>query len=375
MAGLLQALLCFLTVSTRSTRLPLRLAAALATAALLVPLPGETAADDPARTIVVIDREDIALSGAANLSELLSNRTSFNIFGRYGALMGTGAGVALVNGRPVSGLDFSTLPLAAVERVEILDQGPVLHSANGIGRTINIVLRNDHEGVEVSAGIGVPSRKGMDSRNGSALWGGAMGRGHLMVAVSHFGRDELRARDRHFSRATFTPGGSFGDAEGISDSGNTIILPGDDGGRFALGDCDTSTYTGVLTHPAGEVCGFPSGNVYWSRGEMSRESVQLTADQMLDDHSKVYAEARVAQGELFQVSTPNSDNLAFQPTGDIRQTLLDSVHNLPTGYAFPDDPNDPNDGVVTLLHSFVGHGNREWTADLEEHEFTLGVEV
>ena len=160
--------------STRSTRLAFLLVVALTAAAFLVPLQDEAAAGESARTIVVIDREDIALSGAANLSELLSNRTTFNIFGRHGALMGTGAGVALVNGRPVAGLGFTTLPLAAVERVEILDQGPIRHSANGIGRTINIVLRNDHEGVEVSAGIAVPSRKGMDSRNGSALWDAAI---------------------------------------------------------------------------------------------------------------------------------------------------------------------------------------------------------
>ena len=41
----------------------------------------------------------------------------------------------------------------------------------------NIMLRNDFDGVEVSAGAGLPTRKGMDSRNGSALWGGAPGPG------------------------------------------------------------------------------------------------------------------------------------------------------------------------------------------------------
>ena len=376
MAGSSHWLLRSLKISARGTWLPLHVVAALtlAAAVLLVPLQGEAEADDSARLVLVIDREDIALSGAANLWELLSSRSGFNIFGRYGALMGTGSGVSLVNGRPVSGLDFTTLPLAAVERVEILDQGPVRHSAYGIGRTINIVLRNDHEGVEVSTGIGIPSRKGMDTRNASALWGGALGRGHLMVVAAHYGRDELRARDRHFSRARYTPGGSIGDAEGVSGEGNTVILPGDDGGRFALGACDTGTYTGILTHPGGEVCGFPSGDVYWLRGEMSRESLQLVADQPLDDDSDIYVEARVAQGETFRVSTPNSDSFRIQPTGTARQRLLDAVRNLPPGYVFPDDPADDTDGVVTLLHSFIGHGNREWTEDLEEHEFTLGVQ-
>ena len=164
---------------------------------------------------------------------------------------------------------------------------------------------------------------------------------------------------------------------GITDHGNTVILPegqgGQHGGRFGLGTCDTRTYTGILSHPGGEVCGFPSGDVYWLRDRMSRESLQLAADQPLDDDSDVYVEARVAQGEDFRLSTPNSDMFDIQPTGDVRQRLLDNVINLPSDYVFPDDPADENDGVVTLLHSFVGHGNRKWTTNLEEYELTLGL--
>ena len=371
MTEFLHPLLATAPGSLRCMRSARRLAAALAVVATVSLAPAQGAAADSARTIAVVDREDIALSGAATLDELLNSRTSFNIFGRYGALMGTGSAITLVNGRNVSGVDFTTLPLAAVERVEILDQGPVRHSAYAIGRTINIVLRNDFEGLEVSAGAALPGREGMDSRNVSALWGGALGRGHMTVAAAHFGRDEVRARDRHFSRATYTPGGSYADAEGISDHGNTVILPkdaGDRGGRFGLGTCNEPTYTGILQHPAGEVCGFPSGDVYWLRGEMSRESLQLAADQPLDDDADVYVEARVAQGEVFSVSTPNFDRFTFQPTGDVRDRLLEAVINLPPSYQFP------SDGKVTLLHSFVGHGNREWTTELEEYEFILGVQ-
>ena len=365
------------TNSARRQSGPFGLVAAVTVAVVLAAtsVPGEVASDEPARLVVaVIDREDIELSGAANLSELLSSRFRFNIFGLHGARFGTGTAVYLLNGRSISDLDFSALHLSMVERVEVLDEGPVRRSTYGIGSAINIVLRNDVEGLELSTGAGLPSQEGMDSRNGSALWGGALGRGHLTVGVAHLGRDELRAGDRHFSRTTYTPGGSYADAQGVSDYGNTVILPGEEGGRFGLGDCDESVYTGILQHPGGEVCGFPSGDIYWLRGEMSRESLQLAADQPLDDDADVYVEARVSQGETFSVSAPNLDRFSIQPTGDVRQRLLDAVINLPQGYVFPDDPNDDNDGVVTLLHRFVGHGNREWTTDLQEYELTLGVQ-
>ena len=124
------------------------------------------------------------------------------------------------------------------------------------------------------------------------------------------GRDELRARDRDFSRTMYTPGGSFTDTEGVSDFGNTVILPGiEDGGRFGLGDCDEPTYTGILSHPGGEVCGFPSADIYWLRNQVSRDSLQLAVDQPLDIDADVYVEARVSQGKTFSVSAPNATGL------------------------------------------------------------------
>ena len=244
--------------STRETRARAMLLwiAAMAIAAGLstIPVHGEAVSGEPTRHVVsVIDRADIKMSGFSSLSELLGSRTRFNSFGLYGARFGTGSVNLLVNGRDVSGLDYSTLPIAAVERVEILDQGPVRHGVYGLGSVINIVLRSDYEGTEVSAGAGLPTQKGRDSQHGSALWGGTLGRGHVTIGVAHIGREEVRDSDRDFSKARWTPGGSFADTTGVAISGNTLIaVPADaDPPRakaFSLGSCDPSVYTGVL-HP------------------------------------------------------------------------------------------------------------------------------
>ena len=91
-----------------------------------IPVHGEAASGVPTRHVVpAIDRAEIEMSCFSSLSELLGIRTRFNSFGLHGARFGTGSVDILVNGRYVSGLDYSTLPIFAVERVEILDQGPV----------------------------------------------------------------------------------------------------------------------------------------------------------------------------------------------------------------------------------------------------------
>ena len=100
------------------------------------------------------------MSGAANLSELLSTRFRFNSFDLFRSRQGIGNAVYLVNGRPVSGGYLSMIPLSAVERVEVLDEGPIRQSSFGIAITVNIVLRKDFEGFEVTARSGLPSPEG-----------------------------------------------------------------------------------------------------------------------------------------------------------------------------------------------------------------------
>ena len=250
----------------------------------IFPVYGEATSDEPTHRVVsVIDRSDIEMSGFSSLSELLGSRTLFNSFGLQGARFGTGSVEFLVNGRSLSGLDYSTLPISAVERVEILDQGPVRHGVYALGSVINIVLRSDYEGIEVSEGAGLPTQEGRDSQHGSALWGGTLGRGHVTVGVAHIGREEIRERDRGFSRARWTPGGPVADTTGVSISGNTLIAvpEGADPSQaktFSLGSCDPSVYTGVLTHPSGEVCGYPYAQIAWIYGyeQFTRESLFLT---------------------------------------------------------------------------------------------------
>ena len=148
--------------------------AALAIAAGLSTLPvyGEATSGEPTHHVVsVIDRSDIEMSGFSSLSELLDSRTLFNSLGLHGARFGTGSVELLVNGRNVSGLDYSTLPISAVERVEILDQGPVRHGVYALGSVINIVLRSDYEGTEVSAGAGLPTQRRAGTRSTAAPCG------------------------------------------------------------------------------------------------------------------------------------------------------------------------------------------------------------
>ena len=179
----------------------------------------------------------------------------------------------LINGRRVSDstVDLNALPISAVERVEILSgSAAALHGVHPIAGSINIVLRRNHEGVEVQASAEQPTGEGSDIGQASALWGGALGEGRMVFAVDVFKRRQIFDADRGFSRARWSPGASFADTTGVSAGVSTVFIPVD-GSTIAppIGDCRGGAHTGVVTQPLGYPgtdCGFAYADVSWSWG-------------------------------------------------------------------------------------------------------------
>ena len=136
--------------------------------------------------LVTIDRNDIEESGRSTVQDVLglvsqnftggtfettqqggpehnANRSfssSINLRG-----LGPGSTLSLVNGRRVApaGLghfvDVSTIPLAAVERVEVLADGAsAAYGSDAVGGVVNFILRGDFEGAETSLRFGSDGR-------------------------------------------------------------------------------------------------------------------------------------------------------------------------------------------------------------------------
>jgi len=78
----------------------------------------------------------------------------------------------LLNGRRVSayafsdgsGVDLSSLPLAALERVEVLKDGAsAIYGTDAIAGVINFILKKDYRGIEAYGYYGVTEQGGGDS--------------------------------------------------------------------------------------------------------------------------------------------------------------------------------------------------------------------
>ncbi|MGH6709729.1 MAG: TonB-dependent receptor plug domain-containing protein, partial [Bradyrhizobium sp.] len=159
--------------------------------------------------VTVISRADIDISGKVSVAELLQSST-FNSFGSLTpasgssaqsfselSLRGLGGGrtLILIDGRraPVSpqtgeGQDLNSIPLAAVERVEILSDGAsAIYGADALGGVVNIITRKDFNGAEITMGVS-NSERGGDTESGSALFGVSGDRGRLLGGISYNNR-------------------------------------------------------------------------------------------------------------------------------------------------------------------------------------------
>ncbi len=195
---------------------------------------------DPSSAVPVltISRETIVATGASTLIDVLrdlpaasgggatfSTATAGPLSGDtpVGAsavslrALGVSSTLTLINGRRAqvaafargteSFIDASAIPLAAVDRVEVLPSGAsAIYGADAIAGVVNYVLRTDFKGLELSASYGDSTAKTDESRfNVSAVGGFTAGNNSFMVVVDYFKRNPFFLRDRAISAKSIRP--------------------------------------------------------------------------------------------------------------------------------------------------------------------------
>ncbi|MRX08306.1 TonB-dependent receptor [Pseudoduganella sp. FT25W] len=134
--------------------------------------------------VQTVTREDIAKTGATSTEALLASISANTAVGGTVSAQGAGAStyglaaaslrglgsnktLVLVNGRRLANfatdgtsVDINSIPLAAVDHVEILKDGASgVYGSDAIGGVINFILRNNYNGVEVT-GYGSGTKDG-----------------------------------------------------------------------------------------------------------------------------------------------------------------------------------------------------------------------
>ncbi|MNM35344.1 Colicin I receptor precursor [compost metagenome] len=258
--------------------------------------------------MTVITADDIERSGRQTLYDLLGERPGLashhpmtvSSEGRnYPTVVASGASLYslgpratlfLLNGKRIApfglasndlgGLvDLNSIPLSFIDRIEILRGGAsAVYGADAMAGTVNIILKKDQEGGEISSRLGISQRGDALSRQTSVIFGTqTQSGGQLLLAADISSQDELGGdrRDWHTNDRS-----RFG-------------LPDD---RLPIG---FSTSSGVhsgslpLCQAAGEnpdspYCRFDSARYRTLQPRVRNKSAYIRWDQELGDSFSLY---------------------------------------------------------------------------------------
>ncbi|MDB6126767.1 MAG: TonB-dependent receptor, partial [Verrucomicrobia bacterium] len=186
-----------------------------------------TAAEAGTYPVILINRKAIDETGYQNAAELLqkitvsnaaavpisNNATGFTPTASSVSLRGLGpdATLVLINGHRVANypigvagntafVDLNSIPLAAVERVEVLKDGAsAVYGADAVAGVVNIILRKNYEGSEAFVGYQNTTAKDSSQFTANLLSGVSSDRGSMTVGFNYQSRASIAYRDRAYS--------------------------------------------------------------------------------------------------------------------------------------------------------------------------------
>lgn len=182
-------------------------------------------AAEGALPVQVVTKADIVQSGATSVSELMQQLPTMQGFTTSGESVGGGGGgimtaslhdigesytLVLLNGRRMaprgsgSTVDLNSIPLSAIERIEVLTDGAsALYGSDAIAGVVNFILKRDQRDTEVSVRYSAPQKSGGQSYNASISTGvGDFNKDgyNVLLAYSHDRQNQLKASEREFAK-------------------------------------------------------------------------------------------------------------------------------------------------------------------------------
>ncbi|HEX8525683.1 TonB-dependent receptor domain-containing protein [Allosphingosinicella sp.] len=150
--------------------------------------------------------------------------------------LGTTRTLVLMNGRRVApagsrgsvgSADLNVLPNAIIDRIEILNTGASsIYGSDAIAGVINIVTRNNINGLTIEATHQIPQIGAGNSQRYSVVGGFSSGRFNVSGSLEYFKRDTVRIGDVDWARCPRgrygTNGENFGEADFINPRTNEV---------------------------------------------------------------------------------------------------------------------------------------------------------
>jgi len=190
---------------------------------------------ETALPVQIVTKEEIQRSGVQSTEQLLQSISAMSSQG--GTISATGVGnstygqssvslrglgedrtLVLLNGRRLaafaggngSSINLNAIPLAAIERVEILKDGASsIYGSDAMAGVVNFIMKKDMTGFEIGATLGTPTRGGGGQNQRVDFTGGfgnlSTDRFNFTFSASYENEKALFAKDRDFAKTGNVP--------------------------------------------------------------------------------------------------------------------------------------------------------------------------
>jgi iron complex outermembrane receptor protein len=176
----------------------------------------QSAPEEGTAPLNVISSEDIQKRGNTTVFEAVATLPELSGYvdndSRAGAsdtkqvnLRGLGAQytVVLLNGRRLGANNLNLIPFAAVERIEVLKDGAsAVYGSDALAGVVNIILKRNYDGAQISADYGNTTHYGDGSRtNTSAVMGFTGERGELLISGEYQDQNAISSLEHPLGRS------------------------------------------------------------------------------------------------------------------------------------------------------------------------------
>jgi iron complex outermembrane receptor protein len=325
--------------------------------------------------VTVIGREELEASGNNTVAEVMRQITFTNA-GNFRPQSGSSAqGFAEVNLRglgsdrtlvlidgkrvaksPMVGtaVDMNTIPLAAVERIEILTDGAsAIYGSEAIGGVVNIILRKNFDGVAVSAGttrVSLPLEGG-DRYEANAVMGMTGEKGRFIIGANTTDREIIYTRNAYGTAGT--RGASSFSNQYVTTSGSYIAdVPG---------GCTNPNF-----YVAGGRCRYDFATVAADEAELNTKSFFGRGEYNISADWTAYLTTQVNRASSFGRYAPVPGYVQIDPGSP--------AHPWTAGYPDPSlQALIGPDQTVLLAHRFAAGGTRDTTTETNLYDTMLGL--
>ncbi|WP_342250287.1 TonB-dependent receptor [Sphingomonas sp. OTU376] len=146
------------------------------------------------------------VAGGGNQGAANQNTTSSSTFNLRG--LGPDATLTLLNGHRMpydgvfQGVDIASIPLSAVERIEVVTDGAsAIYGSDAVAGVANVILKRSFDGLQSYANVGGSMDGGNQQLRTGAVMGSAWRSGGIMAAVDFSRQTEILAGDRDYASA------------------------------------------------------------------------------------------------------------------------------------------------------------------------------